>query len=83
MLIRYQNSRCLGTDLSLRDGSQGLDDRELGIHVRCLVQELHDRLHHPRNSLLELAMFLGKKKNLVVEEVPVTGIFADRDNCND
>jgi hypothetical protein len=30
--------------------------------------------------LLELAMFLGKKEDLVIEQVPVTGVLADCDD---
>lgn len=68
--------------LSFSDCPQCLNNRQLDIHVRRLIQELHYRLHHPRCGLLELGMFLGEKEHLVIEEVPVAGIFADCDNSN-
>lgn len=70
----------LDKDLALGHGAQRLDDRQLGLEVGGLVEELHDLLYHARDGLLELPMLLGQHERLVVEELPVAGIFADGDD---
>ena len=47
------------TDLALSHSPQCVDDGQLDIQVRCLIQESHHRLDHLRYGLLELAMLLG------------------------
>lgn len=70
----------LDKDLALGHGAQRLDDRQLGLEIGGLVEELHDRLYHARNGLLELPVLLGQHERLVVEELPVAGILADCDD---
>lgn len=68
------------TYLALGDCPQSLNNRQLDIQIRSVIQELHHRLHHPRRGLLELGMFLGEEEHLVVEEVPVAGFLGDGDD---
>ena len=70
----------LDKDLALGHGAQRLNHRQLRLEARRLVQEAHDCLHHARDGLLELAMLLGQHERLVVEQVPVAGILAHRDD---
>jgi len=68
------------TYLALGDCPQSLDNRELDIRIGSIIQEAHHRLHHPRCGLLELGMFLGEEEHLVIEEVPIAGVFSDGDD---
>ena len=73
----------LDEDLALGHGAQGLDDGQLGLEGRCLVEEAHDGLDHLGDGLLELAMLLGENQGLVAEEAPVAGISADGDDADE
>ena len=44
--------------LSFRNRPQGFDGGEFDVSIGRIIQEAHDHLHHLRDSLLELAMFL-------------------------
>lgn len=40
-------------------------------------------MHHLGDSLLELAMLLGEEEDLLIEERPVGGVFAEGDYCDE
>jgi hypothetical protein len=44
--------------LALSYCAQSLNDRQLGLEVRCVVQKAHDRLDHLGGGLFELSMLL-------------------------
>ena len=67
----------LDEDLAFGHGAQRLDDGELSLQVRGVVEELHDGLDHAGHGLLELAMLLGEHEHLVVEQAPFSGLLAD------
>ena len=70
-------SAAVSTHLSLSDCPQSFNHRQFDVHIGSLIQKSHHRLHHPRCSLFELGMFLGKEENLVIEQVPITSVLAD------
>lgn len=73
----------LDKDLTLGHCPQGLDDLNLPVDVGNVAQDVDDGLDHPLDGLLELAMFLGEDGNLVAEQVPIAGAFAEVDNGNE
>lgn len=68
--------------LALGHCAQGLNNGQLDLQTRCLVNERHHLLHHLRCGLLELGMFLGEEQHLIVQKIPVARVLADSDNRN-
>ena len=73
---RSQGTEDQDAYLALSDGSQRLDDRQLGVQAGRPIQEAHDDLDHLGNGLFELAMLLGKQKHLLVQLAPFSLVFA-------
>lgn len=63
-------------DLALGNRPQGLDDLHFSLNVGNAGQEVDDGLYHSLNGLFELAMLLGEDRDLVAEQVPITGVLA-------
>lgn len=73
----------LDKDFALGDCAQGFDDLDLPVDAGNVAQEVDDGLDHVLNSLFELAMLLGEDGDLVAEDIPVAGIFAESDDGNE
>ena len=68
------------TNLALCDGPQHLDHGELRVEVRGFLEQAHDDLHHLRDGLPELSVFLRELQHLLVQEPPVVGASTYRDD---
>jgi len=69
--------------LALSHCAQCLDDRQLRLHIGCLVQEAHDGLHHLGGGLLELSMLLREQQHLLVHQIPVIRVLGYCDDGDD
>ena len=69
MRLQYPN-------LSLCDSPQCVNDGQLRLQTRRLIQNAHHKLNHLRYRLFQLRMLLGEDLNMLVHKVPIAGILA-------
>lgn len=67
-------------NLSLCDSPQCVNDGQLRLQTRRLIEEAHHKLYHLRYGLLQLRMLLGQNLNVLVHKVPIARILAQCDD---